>query len=37
VTNAAAAVPEPGTFAALGLGMLVLGSLRKKIRGNKSE
>ena len=30
-------VPEPGTFAALGLGMLVLGSLRKKIRSNKSE
>jgi hypothetical protein len=29
-------VPEPGMLAGLGLGMLVLGSLRKKIRGNKA-
>jgi hypothetical protein len=37
VTTPAAVIPEPGTFAALGLGMLVLGSLRKKMRANKSE
>ena len=30
--NTLAAVPEPGTFAALGFGMLLLGSLRKRIR-----